>query len=90
MMNGLPTNGCESSWPRGGIEVIGVASSVQEAQAILDTQRPDVVFLDVEMPGASGLQLLPSVPRSTQVVFVTAHETYAARMPLQPAPSTIS
>jgi len=61
----------------GGIEVIGAASSVQEAQVILDTQRPDVVFLDVEMPGATGLQLLPSVPRSTQVVFVTAHETYA-------------
>jgi len=61
----------------GGIEVIGAASSVQEAQAILDTQKPDVVFLDVEMPSATGLQLLPSVPRSTQVVFVTAHETYA-------------
>jgi len=61
----------------GGIEVIGSASSVQEAQAILDTQRPDVVFLDVEMPGTTGLELLPSVPRSTQVVFVTAHETYA-------------
>ena len=61
----------------GGIEVIGAASSVQEAQAILDTQRPDVVFLDVEMPGTTGLELLPSMPRSTQVVFVTAHETYA-------------
>ena len=61
----------------GGIEVIGAASSVPEAQAILDTHRPDVVFLDVEMPGATGLELLPSVPRSTQVVFVTAHETYA-------------
>jgi two-component system LytT family response regulator len=61
----------------GGIEVIGAASSVQEAQAILDKHRPDVVFLDVEMPGATGLELLPSVPRSTQVVFVTAHETYA-------------
>jgi len=61
----------------GGIEVIGSASSVQEAQAILDTQRPDVVFLDVEMPGTTGLELLPSMPRSTQVVFVTAHETYA-------------
>ena len=44
---------------------------------MLETQTPDVVFLDVEMPGATGLQLLPSLPRSTQVVFVTAHETYA-------------
>jgi len=61
----------------GGIEVIGAAGSVREAQAILETQMPDVVFLDVEMPGTTGLELLPSVPRSTQVVFVTAHETYA-------------
>ncbi|NQW46816.1 MAG: response regulator, partial [Planctomycetes bacterium] len=50
----------------GGIEVIGTACSVQEAQVLLETQRPDVVFLDVEMPGATGLQLLPSVPRNTQ------------------------
>jgi two-component system LytT family response regulator len=62
---------------QGGIEVIGAAGSVREAQAMLETQRPDVLFLDVEMPGATGLELLPSVARSTQVVFVTAHETYA-------------
>ena len=62
---------------QGGIEVIGAAGSVREARAMLETQRPDVVFLDVEMPGATGLELLPSVPRSTQVVFVTAHEAYA-------------
>jgi len=62
---------------QGGIEVIGAVGSVPEARSLLETQRPDVVFLDVEMPGATGLDLLPSVPRSTQVVFVTAHETYA-------------
>ena len=37
----------------------------------------DVVFLDVEMPGGTGFDLLLSVPASTQVVFVTAHEKYA-------------
>jgi len=62
---------------QGGVEVIGAAGSVQEARAILETQWPDVVFLDVEMPGTTGLELLSSMPRSTQVVFVTAHETYA-------------
>jgi len=62
---------------QGDIRVIGAAGSVGEARELLETQRPDVVFLDVEMPGASGLELLPSVTRSTQVVFVTAHETYA-------------
>jgi two-component system LytT family response regulator len=37
----------------------------------------DVIFLDVEIPGGSGLDLLPAVPAGTQVVFVTAHEKYA-------------
>jgi len=62
---------------QGRIEVIGAAGSVPEARVLLEAHRPDVVFLDVEMPGATGLELLSSVPRSTQVVFVTAHETYA-------------
>lgn len=61
----------------GGVKVVGVAGSVREAQAVLDGHPPDVVFLDVEMPGETGLELLASVPERTHVVFVTAHETYA-------------
>jgi len=59
------------------IEVVAVAESVREARARLDERRLDVIFLDVEMPGGSGLDLLPAVPAGTQVVFVTAHEKYA-------------
>ena len=61
------------------IEVVGVAGNVAEARALLETQPPDVVFLDVEMPGGSGLDLLVSVPDTTQVVFVTAREKYAVQ-----------
>ena len=61
------------------IEVVGVAGNVAEARAVLETQPPDVVFLDVEMPGGSGLDLLVSVPDTTQVVFVTAREKYAVQ-----------
>lgn len=61
----------------GGVEVVGVAGDVREARGLLDALRPDVVFLDVEMRGDSGLELLASVPDGTQVVFVTAYETYA-------------
>jgi len=61
------------------IEVIGTAGSLTEARAFLETQAPDVVFLDVEMPGGSGLDLLASVPDATQVVFVTAREKYAVQ-----------
>jgi two-component system LytT family response regulator len=52
---------------------------VSEARAFLQTRPPDVVFLDVEMPGGSGLDLLESVPDATQVVFVTAREKYAVQ-----------
>ena len=61
------------------IEIIGVAGGLAEAKAFLDTRAPDVVFLDVEMPGGSGLDLLESVPDATQVVFVTAREKYAVQ-----------
>jgi len=61
------------------IDVVGVAGNVAEARAVLETQPPDVVFLDVEMPGGSGFDLLKYVPDGTQMVFITAHEKYAVR-----------
>ena len=61
------------------IEVVGVAGSVAEARAFLETRPADVVFLDVEMPGGTGFDLLASVPDGTQVVFVTAREKYAVQ-----------
>jgi len=61
------------------IGVVGVAGNLAEARAVLETQPPDVVFLDVEMPGGSGFDLLHYVPDGTQMVFITAHEKYAVR-----------
>jgi len=61
----------------GGVTCIGTAGSAAAARIALETFCPDVIFLDVEMPGATGLDLLPSVPEGTQVVFVTAYEKYA-------------
>jgi two-component system LytT family response regulator len=61
------------------IEISGTAGSVRDARAFLQTRAPDVVFLDVEMPGGSGLDLLENVPDATQVVFVTAREKYAVQ-----------
>lgn len=61
------------------IEVVGVAENVAGARALLETKPPDVVFLDIDMPGDSGLDLLVSVPDGTQVVFVTASEKHAVR-----------
>jgi two-component system LytT family response regulator len=61
------------------IEIIGVAENVAEARRFLEATPPDVVFLDIDMPGDSGLDLLVSVPDATQVVFVTASDKHAVR-----------
>ena len=64
-----------ADYPR--IKVIGTVESVEEARTFIAKSLPDVVFLDVEMPGGSGLELLESLPDSVQVCFVTAYPNYA-------------
>lgn len=63
----------------GEVEIIGMAGCVKEARALLARQTPDVVFLDMEMPGGSGLELEPFLPVSTRTIFVTAFSDYALR-----------
>jgi DNA-binding LytR/AlgR family response regulator len=56
------------------IEIIWEAGKIEEARNILAGNRPDVVFLDVELRGGSGFDLLPDIQStSASVVFVTAH-----------------
>jgi len=64
----------------GGVEVVGEAASAAEALALAKALHYDVVFLDVQMPGASGLDAAPLVREQRDppaVVFVTAHPQYA-------------
>lgn len=60
-----------------GIEVIGTARDVGDAERFLVGRCPDVVFLDINMPGRLGFDLVASVPASARIVFVTAHEDRA-------------
>ena len=63
-----------------GVHVVGEAGSAGEALDLARDLAPDVVFLDVEMPGLSGVAAAPLVRERTDppaVVFVTAHERYA-------------
>src|SRR5512134_3904686 len=64
-----------------GIEILGEASSADEARAALERQRPDLLFLDIQMPGQDGFQLLESLPLETRpaVIFVTAYDQHAVR-----------
>ncbi len=62
------------------IELVGETSGTAAPRLILDT-RPDLVFLDVQMPGMSGLDVLAQVQdrHVPLVVFVTAHDEYAVQ-----------
>lgn len=51
--------------------------SVEQALAFIEGRAPDIVFLDVEMPGEKGLSLLEKLPAETEVCFVTAYSKYA-------------
>jgi two-component system LytT family response regulator len=63
------------------IEIVGEASDGRRAAAAIRDARPDVVFLDIEMPERDGFEALAAVPpgREPVVVFVTAHEQHALR-----------
>lgn len=61
------------------IEIAGEASGADEAEALLASLAvpPDVLFLDVQMPGRSGFELLAALERAPDVVFVTAFDAHA-------------
>lgn len=59
------------------VRVCGMAASAAEARALIDSLRPDIVFLDIQMPGENGFSLLQSLSRiDFEVVFVTAYDQY--------------
>jgi two-component system LytT family response regulator len=64
-----------------GVEIVGVATSGAEAVAAIRDRAPDVVFLDVQMPDGTGLDVVREVgPAAMPVtVFVTAYDQYALR-----------
>jgi two-component system, LytTR family, response regulator len=61
------------------IEVIGEAANIGEGAAKIDALAPALVFLDVQMPGGSGFDLLTRLEHLPQVIFTTAHDEYAIR-----------
>jgi two-component system LytT family response regulator len=60
------------------VEVIGEASNISEAKRLISELKPALVFLDVEMPGGSGFDLLRELNRwDFEVIFVTGFQRYA-------------
>lgn len=62
-----------------GLQVAGECGDARAALVEIERERPDLLFLDVQMPEVSGLELLPLVPpeRMPEIVFVTAHDEFA-------------
>ncbi len=62
-------------------EIVAQCASGREALAALASLRPDVVLLDIQMPGLSGFDVLAQLPRDSlpMVIFVTAYEQHAIR-----------
>lgn len=63
-----------------GVEVVGQAENGVEAVERIERERPDLVFLDVQMPGMDGFDVLKALSRpAPHVVFATAYDDYAIR-----------
>ena len=62
-----------------GVEVVGEAAKADEAVCMARALKPDVVFMDVQMPGASGFDAVGSLDAGVNVIFVTAYDQYAIR-----------
>jgi DNA-binding LytR/AlgR family response regulator len=65
----------KEAWPE--LLVIGEANNGREAVALVQSLEPDIVFLDISMPGMDGIQAAQALAGQVHVVFVTAHDQYA-------------
>ncbi|MEO0404679.1 MAG: response regulator, partial [Bacteroidota bacterium] len=61
------------------LEVIGEAQDAIEAEEKINELQPDVVFLDIQMPGKSGFELLEELQFPPAIIFVTAHDEHALK-----------
>jgi DNA-binding LytR/AlgR family response regulator len=65
------------AWPE--LQIVGEARNGREAVQMFDDLLPQIVFLDVHMPGLSGIDAARSIARRAHIVFVTAYEQYAVQ-----------
>lgn len=61
------------------IEIVAEAAHAQEAKIQIEKNQPDLLFLDIQMPGKDGFQLLEELEHIPYVIFTTAYDQYALR-----------
>ena len=63
--------------PLTDMEIVGEAANGAEAVELIDRTRPDLLFLDVQMPGMTGFDVLDEIEHEPYVIFITAYDQYA-------------
>lgn len=63
------------AWPE--LEIVKIAANGVEAAEAIGELAPDLAFLDIQMPGLTGLEVAQGIEGTTRVVFVTAYDQYA-------------
>jgi two-component system, LytTR family, response regulator len=61
------------------IKITGEAENGGEAISLIDRKKPDLIFLDVQMPVANGFQVIEKIKHKPAVIFVTAYDCYAIK-----------
>jgi two-component system LytT family response regulator len=61
------------------IEIVDEAANVDEGIGKIESHNPDLIFLDIQMPGKTGFDLLAELDRAPQVIFTTAYDEYALK-----------
>jgi two-component system LytT family response regulator len=62
------------------MEIVGEASNAKQARGQMETLKPDLLFLDVQMPGETGIEFLESLePPVPNVIFTTAYDEFAVK-----------
>ena len=61
------------------LELVGEASNADEAEKLIAILQPEVIFLDIQMPGRSGFELLEDLKMPPEVIFTTAYDQYAVK-----------
>jgi len=61
------------------INVVGEAATVAQAAPLIKAAQPEVIFLDIQLPGATGFDLLEQADITAKIIFITAYDKYAIR-----------
>jgi two-component system LytT family response regulator len=61
------------------VEVVDEAANAEEGIAKIESQQPDLIFLDIQMPGKTGFDMLSQLEKSPQVIFTTAYDEFALK-----------